>query len=297
MARLKSARKPTRSSTSTAAPAARAAASVDAIDVRAELVQLASIRTAFAALPSDAASTFHALHDDDACRAKGTNTRGVDTFRIGMTWARTFGAHAADPGLRPAQVRWFLDCLTGLGSAMSGRAPAANPAHGSARDDAEHAADKLLRRAERRARDAAGSHGDLIAALDAALTPDGVIDSRVSRLRQLAALLDGWLGPKSAHTTALGLFDLDASTVASLRAAADRLDALIASAPAPMQLDRDSPAVNVAEGRLFFAMRPLWDGLAEAREDGVSGLLLTVSPTLLRGLNIKPERKPAAKTA
>ena len=56
-------------------------------------------------LSADAAAAFHALHDDDACRARGTNTRSVDTFRIGMTWARTFGAHAVDPGIKPGQVR------------------------------------------------------------------------------------------------------------------------------------------------------------------------------------------------
>ncbi|MDB4930685.1 MAG: hypothetical protein JWM10_3169 [Myxococcaceae bacterium] len=41
-------------------------------------------------------------------------------------------------------------------------------------------------------------------------------------------------------------------------------------------------------------MRPLWDDLAEAREDGATALLLTVSPTLLRGLDIRSDRKPAA---
>jgi hypothetical protein len=287
----------TRSSSSNRSTAAPASPPVDAAAVRGELTQLAVLRAAFPALSPAASSTFHALHDDDACRERGNNTRATDTFRIAMTWARTFGAHAADPALDGAQVRWFLDCLTGLGAALTGRAPAANPSHGGALADAEHVADRLLQRTERRARDAAGSRADLTAALDAALTPDGALDSRVSRLRQLAGYLEAQLRSGAPHAAALRLFHLDTPTVTALRGAADTLDSLIASVPPPKQIDRDSPQVNTAEGRLFFAMRPLWDGLAEAREDGVTSLLLTVSPTLLRGLNIKPDRKPAATKA
>jgi len=38
-------------------------------------------------------------------------------------------------------------------------------------------------------------------------------------------------------------------------------------------------------------MRPLWDDLAEGRADGVTALMLALSPTLLRVLNIKTARK------
>jgi hypothetical protein len=42
-------------------------------------------------------------------------------------------------------------------------------------------------------------------------------------------------------------------------------------------------------------MRPLWDDLAEAREDGVTALQLGVTPALLRGLdlNARKAKKPA----
>jgi hypothetical protein len=72
---------------------------------------------------------------------------------------------------------------------------------------------------------------------------------------------------------------------------ADTLDGLVAQRAAAQQIDRDSPAVNLAEGRLQFAMRPLWDNLAEGRADGVTALMLALSPTLLRALNIKTARK------
>ncbi|MEZ4405174.1 MAG: hypothetical protein R3A52_01605 [Polyangiales bacterium] len=42
-------------------------------------------------------------------------------------------------------------------------------------------------------------------------------------------------------------------------------------------------------------MRPLWDDLREAREDGVSALQLSITPTLLRGLDLN--RRKAAKPA
>lgn len=269
-------------------PATRKA---DVVVVRGELQQLATIRAHFPQVDAVTAAALLAHHDDESCRAKGANTRAVDTFRVAMSWARTFGEHAKDPALDPVRVRWFLDCLTALGTALTGNIPSANPADEAAFEDAAQAADKLLRRAERRARDAAGTRKGASDSLDAALTPDGLSDARVSRLRQLAALLDAWLAKPADAAPPLRAYGLGAPTVKSLRDAADTLDGLIARRAAPQQIDRDSPAVNHAEGRLYYVMRPLWDDLAEAREDGTTSLQLTVSPALLRGLNIKTDRK------
>ncbi|MBK6532089.1 MAG: hypothetical protein IPF99_21555 [Deltaproteobacteria bacterium] len=286
-------RKPARSSSATKDSPTKPAASDGSGDVRGELRQLAEIRGRFPALDADTAAALHAHHDDDACRAKGTATRAADTFRGAMSWARTFGAHAANPALEPRRIRWFLDCATALGVVLTGQ-PAVDPTQASAFEDATQTADKLLRRTERRARDAAGTVAAAVAAVDAALQPDGVLDDRISRLRQLAALLTTWLGQPVAKAPPLRVFGIGASTVADLTRAATALDEAIARRGAPKMADRDGPAVNIAEGRLQFVMRSLWTDLAEAREDGVTDLVLTVSPTILRALNIKPKRKQDA---
>ena len=116
----------------------------------------------------------------------------------------------------------------------------------------------------------------------------------MSRLTKLAALIEKWLGGTKAPPLAAN--DITAQTVTALKEAIKNLEDAIAAKPAAAQPDRDSPAVNTAEGRLLFAMRPVWDDLAEAREDGHTALQLTVSPALLRGLDLnKRKKKPAPK--
>ena len=81
----------------------------------------------------------------------------------------------------------------------------------------------------------------------------------------------------------------------ALTAAAKALEDAIAKRPAAGQVDRDGPAVNEAEGRLLYVMRPLWDDLAEAREDGLTSLQLTVTPSLLRGLDLRARKGSGKK--
>ncbi|HQY63245.1 MAG TPA: hypothetical protein PK141_17715 [Polyangiaceae bacterium] len=280
---------------SSAAAATKASPAEDAETVRGELRQLAEIRAHFPQLPDALATSMLAHHDADACREKGKSTRAVDIFRAAMSWARIFGAHASDPAVSPVRVRWFLDCLTTLGSQLSGKVAVANPSEESSYDDVAQKADKLLARTKRRAKDAAGTHTTWRAALDKALEPDGVHDPRISSLRQLAKLLRAWSSTASASPP-LAAYDLTDDTASSLAAAAEALDAATARRPAPQQIQRDSPAINESEGRLLYVMRPLWDDLAEAREDGRSSLQLTVSPALLRGLDVNA-RKPKAAAA
>lgn len=285
------ARKAPKSPAPTPKTAATTLTSENAEHVRGELRQLAELRTKFPALPAPLAAGMLAHHDPDSCREKGKSTKAVDIFRAGMSWARILGAHAGDPAVSPVRARWFLDCLTTLGSLLSGRVAAANPSDESSYQDVAQQADKLLARVKRRARDAVGTHSAWRLALDTALAADGVQDPRISILRQLAKLLGSWSKPGSPP---LAGYDIDASTVRSLSAAAEALEAATARRPAAQQAQRDSPAINESEGRLLLVMRPLWDDFAEAREDGRSSLQLTVSPALLRGLDVNVRKAKAA---
>ncbi len=279
-------------------PSTAATPSPDATadDLPGELQQLARLRAQFPALPAEIAASLLAHHDDASCRERGTATRAHETFRGAMRWARTYGAHASDPAVSALRVRWFLDCLTALGGLLSGRAVNANPADASALDDAQREADRALQRVERRARDAVGTSKRWRDALDGALSPHEAIDARVARLRGLAELLDQWIAAP-ADAPPLVAYDLGTETVKSLRDAARKLEDATARISAPRQFDRDTPAINEAEGRLYLIMRPLWDDLREAREDGVSALQLAVTPTLMRGMDLRLRKKVKAAPA
>lgn len=260
-----------------------------------ELRQLAAIRRLFPALDDATGAALLASHDADVCREKGTATRSADTFRIAMTWARTFAENTADPAVDAAalRVRWFLDCLSALGNGMAGHAVSNDPvAEGAYRDVAEDAT-QLLARSARRARGAAGTLRSKLDAIDHALAADGAGDPLVSKLRKLARVLDDWRTSSGPEAPLLAAYGITAQTVYRLRDAAQALEDAIAHRPAPKQPDRDTPAINTAEGRLHLVMRSLWDDFTEARADGVTSLQLATSPSMLRGLELYT-RKGAA---
>ncbi len=258
-----------------------------------QLRQLAEIRAKFPALPESMAASLFAHHDAEACREKGNGTRAVDVFRGGMSWARTFGQYSTDPALSPKRVRWFLDCLTVLGESVVGRTNLSNPSEVSSFDDVARRADKVFNRAKRRLWDAVGSDSGHRATLQAAFAPQEGLDARLSVLRSVSKLVGTWIAAeaKGEKAPALAAYDVDHELVGQLDAAAKALDDAIAKRPAGKQTSRDTPAMNEAEGRVLLAMRPLWDDLAEAREDGLSNLQVTVSPALLRGLDIGSRKK------
>jgi hypothetical protein len=251
----------------------------------AEMQQLEAIRARFSQLAGRDADALFARHSDEHCRNRGLNTKAKDTFRGAMSWARTLGEHSDDPAVSPPKARWFLDCLTALGDALQGRVVAANPAHAGQLADAERAAKKLSNRALRMLREAAGSQIEANALIDAAVAANGPGHKDADRAEQLAALCKRWLSDENAPP--LALCGITAATATALSDAAATLRALIQSTPAAREVDRDGPETNAAEGRLFFAMRPLWDDAAEAREDGRSKLQFTVNPAILRGLNLE----------
>jgi len=265
--------------------------------LRAELTQLDEIRAKFTALPRAQSAAFYALYSDEQCRDHGENTKASDTFRGAMSWARTLAEHRSDAAIAPARARWFLDCLTALGHALSGKSSSGNPAHAAELADAEKLATKLTQRTVRRLRDAIGANASHLAALEAALAHDGVGSKESSQCRKLAALCKRWLAANEGAPP-VALFDVTDATVSALEAASAALDSLIATTPAARAMDRDSPAINAAEGRLLYAMRTLWNDAAEAREDGTSTLVFTVNPAILRGLNLasRNRRAPAPET-
>jgi hypothetical protein len=265
---------------------------VDNESLAAQLDQLATVLAKYPPLSDEDAKSFMELYTDEQCRDHGGNTKAIDTFRGAMSWARTVGEHRGDAALAPTRVRWFLDCTHVLGRSIEGRDVSGNPAHRTQLDEAERLAKKLLGRVERKTRSALGGRATLVAELDQALAFDGVGNAAAVRARKLALLCKSWLG--AGGIASLALMGVDERAVTALEAVAAQIDALVARTPAARQADRDSPATNTAEGRLLFAMRTLWSDAAEAREDGASSLQFTVSPAILRGLNLEQRNKRKA---
>lgn len=258
--------------------------------------QLTAIRRLFPVLDDATAAALLASHDADTCREKGTATRSADTFRGAMMWARTFGENSEDPAVESAaiRVRWFLDCLNALGSAIAGNAVSDDPVAEGRYQDLATDAERLLARSARRARDAAGTLRTRLDAIDAAMAYDGAGDPLVARLRKLARLIDDWRTSSAPDAPLLAAYGVTAQTVYRMRDAAQALEDAFANRPAPRQVDRDTPGINTAEGRLYFVMRSLWDDLADARDDGTTSLQLAVSPAIMRGLDLNARRRKGA---
>jgi hypothetical protein len=277
-----------------AAPVASAASAVPVGEsgaLRGELTQLANIRAVFPALSEEASNAFFAQYSPESCRKRAESTKARDVFRGAMSWARTFGENAGKPGVDARRVRWFLDCASALGAALSGQATVKNPSLEARYADVVAKTTKLLDRTKRRARQAVGSSELHLGSLREATASEGE-GGHAQVFRNLAALFKTWLEKGEVN---LVHNDIDETTVQKLESAAADLEAATARRPAAQQSERDSPATNELEGRLLFAMRPLWDDLAEAREDGQTALLLTVSPAILRGLGLRRKKSKAAQ--
>ena len=258
-------------------------------DVPGELRQLAELRRQVPPLSMRHSEKLLAHHSPEVCRARGGSTRAVDIFRMGMSWARILGSPAGLGTVSPLLSRWFLDCLTSLGQHLAGRSTAPNPSDEASYDDVAQKADKLFARSKRRLVDAVGSNATHRAALDEALKSEGALDTRIATFRQVGALVKGWLDSEGGPP--LEVYGITADTAKALATAADELAAAIARRPTAQQINRDSPVVNESEGRVLLAMRPIWDELAEAREDGTTSLQLTVSPAILRGLDLAKRKR------
>lgn len=252
--------------------------------------QLAQILTKFDALSADEVRTLLAAYSDEECMARGRATRSANTFQDAMHWARTLGEHRDDPAVVATSARWMLDCLSTLGTIRLGEAPSSIPSVDGAITQARAIGVDLFDDVHDRVRDTIGRNALWNARLSDELATPSTFDPAVARLNALATVLNEWLTAR-ADAPALSLARISAATVTELRAAAKNLDDALAKKPAARTLPTDSPAINVAEGRLLFAMRVVWNDFARARKHGRSKLILTVTPTLLRGLDIAARKK------
>ncbi len=273
-----------------AAPkASTAAASAPAGDtllvgLRGEREQLAVIRQKLAPLTEVESQAFLVTLSPEKCRDKASSTKARDVFRLAMSWARIIGANPNDPGVRPKRARWFLDCASALGELLAGNAGPRNPSVTSALIDAQSRGATLTREVRSSALDALGDDSARAEELRRAFTPPAR-DARAEGLRNGRKLLSKWFEDEGLRVR-LGLHDVNEDTLAELEAAAVELEKATASRGAAQQADRDTPAENEAEGRLLVAMKWIWKDFKKARKKGLSGLVLPVSPAILRGLGI-----------
>lgn len=257
------------------------------LGLRGELIQLAEIRGAFAPLTAAQSAAYLKAFTDDACRERAKGTKAEDVFRGAMSWARKVAEYNGKPGVNPLRTRWFLDCATSLGNILSGKFVAKNPSEEASYDDVVTKTAKLAKRTARHLRNAAGDNAPYVEAVKEATRSEGQ-GAHAVVFRKMAALIKSWRVKEEAL---LAGNDIDADTVTQLEAAAGELEAATARRPVAQQGDKDTPEVNQAEGRVLFAMRPLWNDAADAREDGKTGMVFTTSPALLRGLALRKGKR------
>ena len=268
---------------------AQGGAAEEPVNVSGTLGRLAIIRGQFAPLTAQESAEFMSQHDQAACLKRGKLTKANDIFRIGTNWALTMGAHPNDPGLSALAARWFLDCLTSLGHQLDGRASSSVPSQVTALDDVERKADTLLASTKRRLQSASGTNPAYRAMLTDHMKVEGALDTRIALLESLAKLVDTWL--KAEQRPPLAANRITADTAQQLRASAVALHHANANRKAPEQIKRDTAAINEMEGRTLYAMRSIWDELATCRRGAKSDLQLHVSPSLLRGMEVKVKSK------
>jgi cell pole-organizing protein PopZ len=264
-------------------------------EIPASMRQLARILARFDPLEPREVDTLVAAYSEEDCLERGRSTRSERTFEDAMRWARLVDEHRDDPAVSPKHARWMLDCLASLGRLRLGERSARSPAIDGAITEHATRNDELFEDLLERVRDTIGRNPSWNQALSAALDAPSPFDARVARSKALASLLAQWLdNPSSAP--ALSVAGIDRDTVRSLETAAAALDTALTHKPAAKPTPFDSPAINIAEGRLFFAMRPIWNDFARARRHARSKLVLPVTPTLLRGLGINTRKKSKRST-
>jgi hypothetical protein len=269
-------------------------AAANAPTVSGTLAQLARIRAQFPELSPEVTAEFMSQHDAEACRKRGGETKAADIFKIGRNWALTMGENPDDPGFHPLALRWFLDCLTLLGMQLEGRATSNVPSVVSQVDDVQRKAVTALANLKRRLTAAAGTNEGFKASLAASLKTENALDPRIGQLEGLASLVESWGTAKERPP--LAAHRITKETATELRAIVKALHESNANKKAPQQLsNRDSPAINEIEGRTLFIMRTIWDELAEARRSGESQLMLYVTRSLLRGMDLRVKAKGNAE--
>jgi len=281
----------TTSATRAEEPAATKLMDLESLDgplgYRGELLQLSELIDKFPRLSAAESARFLSEHSAEACRELATDTKAADTFRGAMTWVRSFAERGPSPGLHPKRVRWFLDCATALGGALAGQTVVVNPSEQASYSDTLTQTNKVLSRSLRKLKDAAGSSAPHLEALATAKALPGT-DQHSVVLRKVATLATQWL---KEDTLNLALNDVDTAMVKRLQDAAKALDAVTAKRRAPRPLGNDSPLVNELEGRLLCSMRPVWNDLSDAREDGLTDLVPQTSSSLGRGLGLRRPKK------
>jgi hypothetical protein len=252
--------------------------------------RLAQMIEHFEPLNEHEVATLLAAYSEEDCLARGRSTRSANTFDDAMRWARTLDEHRSDPAVSTKSARWMLDCLASLGRARLGEVPSRSPSDDGQLTTLLARNDQLFDDLYERIRNVIGRNEQWNHTLSSALEQPSVLDVRVARSKSLAALLTRWLEGKKGDP-ALSLAHIDRQAVRALDEVATQLDEALAKRRADKVLPSDSPAVNIAEGRLFFAMRTVWNDFARARRQHHSKLVLPVTPTILRGLDLSKRKK------
>jgi hypothetical protein len=240
---------------------------------------------------------------DAECVARGAKTRSLAVRDCGVSWASDASAALLSPALAPEidyapeRLAWVLELCVRLDAerAASGAKGKKQSTVRTERDVARAKAVALRRRLLTKVGHLVKGDDVVSAELDAAAAAP-TDDELMGSLGQIATLVDTFTQSKDAEMRLLAAMwrvtpaDADAAR-AAVSALGDASNDVALGGRATG--DRDTPEVNLVEGRLSFELLLLYEAFEEARGRGVPAPVLVVPPGLRHVFQRSHSKKPA----
>ncbi len=245
---------------------------------------------------------FAAQYPDAYCEAQGTATRSRGVLKDAMDWLRVFhpapGARDhGDPGFAattlPLLIRWTRRLALALADVQEAGTS------GAVELDAKREIARLRYRKTRASvDDALGRNEAWITQLKAHLDGEthAEFDAEAARLYRLADAIDAWLaGGDALLKHALAGRGVTADVSKACREAADAVEAARKVTRNTLDGGRDTPAINLVEGRVLVLMQDVFRSVNKARAEKKTTLVLRPGAASRR--IIQPNKPRATETA
>ncbi len=262
----------------------------------AELAHMAALYPALTPLDHD---TFDARYDDAYCEALGTTTKARGTLKDALAWLRMMhpsagGRARAETGVSATLKALFIEWTRRLQVEVESIAEGL-PA-GLAEEASKREAAKARHRSVRDAVDEAlGHNANWITVLRSHLDSDkhGELDVDVARLLRLASGVKALLALHATTRHALANEGVTDATVQACNDDALALEAAIKARPRGGGADRDTPAMNLVEGRVLVLMTQVFRAVNKARAAKRTTLVLRPGAATRRVIQPRGPRKSA----
>lgn len=267
---------------------------------RGPLVELAAMAAQHDVLQALDHETLEVQFPDPYCASQGALTRSRGTLKDSLDWLRVLHpkkgpASHGDLGLAPSMLPLLIEWTRRLAvhiEALDGGTPVATADLEAVRA----AAQRQYSAVRASVGTALGKNTEWKAQLDKHLDGEkhAELDDDAARLLRLADAIEAWRSgddPRVKH--ALAGQRITADTVTACTAAADALEQARTGHTGKLGGSRDTPEVNLVEGRVLVLMGEVFDAVNRARAAKKTTLVLVPGAATKRV--IQPNAKPRKK--